>query len=215
MQHQIITMLEMQDAMNAKVHADWKAQGFEWYRAIWVECAELMDHYGWKWWKKQQPDRDQVILELIDIWHFGLSVLLSNANDPKDIASQIAEQMSTQREPMEFRLSLECFTQDVLTNKHFSVSLFSQLMVDIGLSFDQLYTNYVGKNVLNLFRQNHGYKEGSYIKVWNGKEDNEHLVTILSTLDIKSADFKNQVYKALSEAYPESIDLDQTIDLIG
>ena len=56
MQTQIQTMLELQNAMNAKVHADWREQGFEWYRAIWVECAELMDHYGWKWWKKQSPD---------------------------------------------------------------------------------------------------------------------------------------------------------------
>ena len=38
-------MLELQDSMNSKVSADWRAQGFEWYRAIWVECAELLDHH--------------------------------------------------------------------------------------------------------------------------------------------------------------------------
>ena len=43
------TMLEMQEQMNQKVNADWRQQNYEWYRAIWVECAELMDHYGWKW----------------------------------------------------------------------------------------------------------------------------------------------------------------------
>ena len=46
------TMLEMQEQMNQKVNADWRQQNYEWYRAIWVECAELMDHYGWKWWNK-------------------------------------------------------------------------------------------------------------------------------------------------------------------
>ena len=35
-----------------------------------------MDHYGWKWWKKQSPDTEQVKLELVDIWHFGLSQLI-------------------------------------------------------------------------------------------------------------------------------------------
>jgi hypothetical protein len=35
-----------------------------------------------------------------------------------------------------------------------------------------LYRLYVGKNILNQFRQDHGYKEGSYIKIWNGVEDN-------------------------------------------
>ena len=56
MRTQIQVMLDLQDAMNKKVHPDWQQQGFEWYRAIWIECAELMDHYGWKWWKKQNPD---------------------------------------------------------------------------------------------------------------------------------------------------------------
>jgi len=74
MRQQIITMLELQEAMNSKVNAEWRQANYEWYRAIWVECAELMDHYGWKWWKKQSLDTDQVVLELIDIWHFGLSI---------------------------------------------------------------------------------------------------------------------------------------------
>ena len=38
---------------------------------------------------------------------------------------------------------------------------------------------YIGKNCLNQFRQDNGYKEGHYIKVWNGKEDNVVMVEIL------------------------------------
>ena len=34
------------------------------------ECSELLDHYGWKWWKHQATDLDQVKLEIVDIWHF-------------------------------------------------------------------------------------------------------------------------------------------------
>jgi dimeric dUTPase (all-alpha-NTP-PPase superfamily) len=67
-------MLELQNAMNTRVHNEWRDQGFEWYRAIWIESAELMDHYGWKWWKHQKPDVEQVKLELIEIWHFGLTL---------------------------------------------------------------------------------------------------------------------------------------------
>ena len=52
MKQQIATMLELQDSMNAKVNKEWREQNFEWYRAIWIECAELLDHHGWKWWKK-------------------------------------------------------------------------------------------------------------------------------------------------------------------
>lgn len=39
----LVVMLEMQNAMNTKVHEQWSNQGFEWYRAIWVECAEMLN----------------------------------------------------------------------------------------------------------------------------------------------------------------------------
>ena len=42
----------------------------------------------------------------------------------------------------------------------------------LNLSFEELYSLYIGKNVLNQFRQDNGYKEGTYIKMWNGEEDN-------------------------------------------
>ena len=67
MEQQIITMLELQDEMNEKVHSEWRKQNFAWYLAIWIESAELMDHYGWKWWKKQSPDKHQITLELVGV----------------------------------------------------------------------------------------------------------------------------------------------------
>ena len=78
LREKIKEMLDLQNKINEKVHPHWREQNFEWYRAIWVECAELLDHYGWKWWKKQSPNQAQIELELVDIWHFGLSILLSN-----------------------------------------------------------------------------------------------------------------------------------------
>jgi hypothetical protein len=49
--------------------------------------------------------------------------------------------------------------------------------------FDDLYRSYVAKNVLNMFRQDHGYKRGDYIKVWDGQEDNEVLAELITSLD--------------------------------
>ncbi|MFT5003176.1 MAG: hypothetical protein ACI952_001524, partial [Flavobacteriales bacterium] len=60
----ISQMLIMQDAMNSRVSETWRDNGYEWYRAIWVECAEMLDHHGWKWWKHQEIDIAQVQLEL-------------------------------------------------------------------------------------------------------------------------------------------------------
>lgn len=194
-------MLEMQESMNRHVHPEWDSQGFAWYRAIWTECAEMMEHYGWKWWKKQSPDADQVSLELIDIWHFGLSILLVEQRDADHIEAQLVAGLD-ESPAAEFREALEAFTLDVLQTRSFDLTRFAHLMTLSGLSFDELYRRYVGKNMLNRFRQDNGYKEGSYIKVWNGLEDNEVLIQVLSSTDTNTEDFANRVYAQLAHHYP-------------
>jgi hypothetical protein len=82
------------------------------------------------------------------------------------------------------------------------VTLFANLMFAVDMSFDELYRHYVGKNVLNFFRQDHGYKAGTYVKVWDGREDNEHLTEVLATVEIDAEDFPDQVYAALASRYP-------------
>ena len=202
MQTQLQVMLELQEAMNARVNADWREKGFEWYRAIWIECAELMDHYGWKWWKKQTPDIEQVKLELIDIWHFGLSILLIKDVSATDIDAQLVSALR-QAPTQDFHNTLEAFAADTLVNKDFSIEKFALLMQVTNMSLTDLYAGYVGKNVLNFFRQDHGYKDGSYQKVWNGLEDNEHLVEVVQTIDTNAADFKELLYAALSARYTQ------------
>jgi dimeric dUTPase (all-alpha-NTP-PPase superfamily) len=199
---QIKIMLDLQDSMNTKVNANWQTQGYEWYRAIWVECAELLDHYGWKWWKKQSPDTEQVALELIDIWHFGLSILLQSGTKPELIVAQIQHQLVIATDEQDFRLDLEKFVAATLTDRQFHINLFGRLMAGIDMSFDQLYRGYVGKNVLNFFRQDHGYKDGSYRKHWHdGREDNEHLVEAVLSLDTTKLAFKDELYAALKTRY--------------
>src|SRR5690606_18070671 len=162
MKQQILTMLDLQDTMNSKVNADWRGQNFSWYRAIWIECAELMEHHGWKWWKKQNPDMDQVKLELVDIWHFGLSILLLKGESREQIASQVESQIQLAPPVSHFAEDLEVFTLATLQSRDFDVALFARLMAGIDLSFDELYSRYVGKNVLNMFRQDQGYQQGTY-----------------------------------------------------
>jgi len=201
MKQQIMTMLDLQDAMNSKVNENWAQQGFAWYRAIWIECAELLDHHGWKWWKKQTPDTDQVKLELVDIWHFGLSILLLEADNRDGLVRDIEQQVVKANPSGNFPEDLEAFTLATLETKGFDVPGFATLMAGIDLSFDELYTRYVGKNVLNFFRQDHGYQDGSYRKQWGGKEDNEHLVEVVAELDHSSAGFKDDLYQALEQRY--------------
>jgi dimeric dUTPase (all-alpha-NTP-PPase superfamily) len=200
----LINMLTMQNSMNTRVHEHWIDQNFEWYRAAWIECGELIEHHGYKWWKKQVPDLPQVQLEVIDIWHFGLSALFGDDKSIEQIASEIEEELTNYTPSGAGVLeSTEELAQYCLQTKGFSPSRFWDLMLASELDFDSLYTAYVGKNVLNFFRQDHGYKEGTYVKNWAGREDNEHLVDLVAPLDKSADDFADQVYVALKARYQE------------
>lgn len=206
MKQALVNMLTMQHNMNTRVHENWISQNFEWYRAAWIECGELIEHYGYKWWKKHEPDMEQVRLEVIDIWHFGMSALFRDGKSIDQLATEIADELAGHqptgagvREATE-ELALYC-----LQTKSFSPSRFWDLMLASGLDFDSLYSAYVGKNVLNFFRQDHGYKEGSYIKNWAGREDNEHLVDLVAALDKDAENFADQVYEALEGRYREIV----------
>ena len=193
LREKIKEMLDLQNKINEKVHPHWREQNFEWYRAIWVECAELLDHYGWKWWKKQSPNQAQIELELVDIWHFGLSILLSNYDIEKSI-SLIAEGMLDQRGSGKCRENLEDFTSNTLQTRSFDLKRFNQVMNDVGLTFEKLYVGYISKNVLNSFRQDKGYQAGTYIKDWGGIEDNEYIIRLASKMDPKSEIFSSELY---------------------
>ncbi len=206
MRQALENMLVMQDRMNSRVHENWQAQDFEWYRAIWTECAELIEHYGYKWWKKQEADMEQVRLEVIDIWHFGLSALFGNGKSIETIAGEIeAELANFHASNLGVREATEALALHALDTRGFSPSRFWQLMQASGLDFDALHCAYVGKNVLNFFRQDHGYKSGTYTKIWGGREDNEHLAELVLALDKNADDFSAQVYEALKKRYQDTV----------
>jgi dimeric dUTPase (all-alpha-NTP-PPase superfamily) len=201
MKNKIIKMLELQDAMNSRINPEWRQAGNEWYRAIWIECAEMLDHYGWKWWKHQEPDMEQVILEIVDIWHFILSDLLETSSNTDDVASNIETIMQSSCETSDIPAAIETLAGNTLSHRHADVEAFVQLMLAAGLSLDDLYRGYIGKNVLNFFRQDHGYKQGTYQKLWGGREDNEYLVETVSSLDADSSSFQQDLYDALKSHY--------------
>jgi len=200
----LVNMLTMQHNMNTRVHENWAEQHFEWYRAAWIECGELIDHYGYKWWKKQVPEMAQVKLEIIDIWHFGMSALFVEGKSIDQIAGEIAGELDSYKPSGTGVLeATEALALHSLETKSFSPSCFWDLLLAAEMDFEELYSAYVGKNVLNFFRQDHGYKDGTYIKNWQGREDNEHLVELVAPLDKGAEDFADQVYQALEGRYQD------------
>ena len=170
-------------------------------------CMSQKDHYGWKWWKSQEHELEQIKLELIDIWHFGLSAeLIRHGGDIHKAAdAMLAEIIDYQDNPEaieDFKSGVDSLAMHVLNDHTLYVPVFLMLLSDVNTSFDDLHRIYVGKNVLNRFRQDHGYKDGSYRKQWQGREDNEHLSEIVASLDSDTPDFQDQIYTGLKARYP-------------
>lgn len=181
---QLASQLALQQTMNATVNPDWLKAGYAWHRAIMVEAVEALDHYGWKWWKKAVPDVAQVQIELVDIWHFVLSSTLVGTSGNVDWAVDSllgrfggtpSRYLGGEATPALFDL-LVC---DAAAGQ-FNANVFDALMRRLEFSWGQLHSMYTAKNVLNIFRQAHGYKQGTYVKEWFGKEDNVVLADLLA-----------------------------------
>ena len=194
-------MIQLQDAMNIKIDIDWVDKNREWYRAIWIECGELMEHFGgWKWWKKGDKDLGQILLELVDIWHFGLSSIISQQRSNQQATEKILKLWDDSNSNDKFYESVEKLALTALLKKEFSVSAFKSAVISSCFTFEDVYKGYIGKNILNHFRQENGYKNGTYIKIWNGLEDNVVLFEIQRTISIDQ-NFKVNLYKSLEAQY--------------
>ncbi len=210
---QLVSMLEMQDGMNKKVNPDWVAANNNWHRAIQVEAVEAIEHHGWKWWKKQNCDMAQLRMELVDIWHFILSTVIQNTRGSirfstiEMISELNLSQKSVQFDNQYYILAKMTLLEklDLLVGlsaaKRTSLALFDSLLSDCGMSWVELFKQYTGKNVLNVFRQDYGYKAGTYIKIWNGREDNEHLVEVLDIIDLSANNVHDELYQTLKSRY--------------
>lgn len=202
----LTVMLTMQSALNSRIHPRWYAQGYCWTDAIMVEAVEALEHYGWKWWKKQEPDLAQVKIELVDIWHFALSIHLERSSNDIDttvnsLMNHIDQWARSADESADIREGLRGIAcSAALQRGYFDGPSFVNVMSNAGLSWDELYTTYVAKNVLNSFRQDHGYRDGTYLKVWDGKEDNVVLERLMSVHPDATPE---GLYSLLADMYDE------------
>ncbi len=216
-------MLTMQANLNEMTNGtDWrtgvtqKGKVIDWRRCIVMETAELIDSYPWKHWKAVDvpTDIENVRVELVDIWHFLLSLALENfkQEDALDILLKVIAENETDAAQKKQNLSVieqvqihESMMQLALSKQTVDPTYLQSLTVKFlascevaELSLQRLYEIYIAKNVLNKFRQDHGYKEGTYIKEWNGKEDNVVMFEIIASLQVFTAE---ELYAGLKTAY--------------
>jgi len=221
----ILLMFQLQNQLNCATNGDDWTKGvtkngktINWRRCIYMECAEMVDSFSWKHWKAidAQPDWDNHQIEVVDVWHFIMSLGIENYSQTlrggvEDLAINVAELEGFSK----IDVSEETFaSQDEVIGKVESlirlaisegdlelekmISEFFELVNMSGLNLESLYRLYVGKNILNQFRQDNGYKEGSYIKIWAGEEDN----VVMKRIWEENGDIKPDVlYKELAKLY--------------
>ncbi len=208
---------ELNDSTNGK---NWElgqnkyGKDINWLRCIHMEVAELIDSTPWKHWKNinAAPDMNNIHVELVDIWHFLMSYILQETNVPKAVSLvnthciyEAVEDidvklMVKESEKLSYiSLAIETGNMPSFSGIERFIDQFFRCCKISGLSFTWLQKLYIGKNCLNKFRQDHGYKEGTYIKVWNGNEDNVVMVSILE--DMENVSF-TELYSKLEENYP-------------
>jgi len=222
--NRIVQMLELQQTLNDETNGlNWEegvtknGKKIDWRRCIYLEGAELVESYPWKHWKNidASPDYDNIKIEIVDIWHFVMSEALrlykvENLGSIEDIATMVANmnefenfkafQKSEKLDPYAEIELVEEMIKTLFCNRDINqlVIAFLTMSSKLNLKLPELYELYIGKNILNKFRQNHGYKEGSYVKIWSGREDNVVMQEILT----KQSDITPEaLYEALEEAY--------------
>jgi len=171
-----------------------------WKRCIVMESAELIDSFSWKHWKNIAGgiDLENIRIEMVDIWHFVMSYILrfhtpeeaaklalatmkeSGVRLPATWSEADNARIETLLEPFENLMALALIKTDDPAYREELLEQFWECVDAVGMDFDALYRLYIGKNALNQFRQTHGYKEGTYKKVWHGKEDNVVMQEILA-----------------------------------
>jgi len=218
----VLTMLQLQQQLNDNTNGkEWERgltkQGkvINWRRCIYLEAAELVESYPWKHWKNinASVDRENVKVELVDIWHFVMSeVLRVNYLEDKKPLNKLAQQIEDAIKDINIEQESNYYKEieaieELITKLFCNFELidftksFFELCYKLGLDFDNLYSLYIGKNILNIFRQDNGYKDGSYIKVWSGKEDNVVMQEILSSNPNITP---QELYSNLKQKYKEA-----------
>lgn len=219
--YRIEGMLTIQEGLNSKSFSTtWLEKGateeFDYAMAAGDEAHEYARSIPFEWWKKNAPDRQNQVTEIVDAWHFVMSQLII------DHSGNVGQAYTEARE------SYYAWDQHVgLVSPKKATKLFVAAMYLHGsqfpapcsymhafwawcaaaeVGFDLLYARYIAKATLNKFRVENGYKVGKYDKIWSIEDDREEDNFFLARwvdqeLSIGRVPNAEEVADFLNEAY--------------
>lgn len=125
---------------------------------------------------------------------FSLAVNISNLY----LAARVSSSLMMHPDRL---ASLSSLTLGVLKNS-LLLYMVNNDITDAKVAIDSIYKNYLVKNVLNSFRKNNGYEQGTYKKIWDGEEDNDVAFRIAAAAtEIAPEDLEAYLIDNLTEIY--------------
>ena len=158
MNEKIKEMLEMQKALDdyiTKNNGITKIEKSRLQMALIDEIGELTHELkgDWCWWKKTQKpvDRNKVLEELVDVWHFTLSYhnhfdgVLLDWIDEEYIEHNI------------YNIDTHHIIYYLILDDYYKLYRCVELTYKLGFEIDDVYKAYIEKNKENYERQKRGY----------------------------------------------------------
>lgn len=194
-------MLKMQNDLNTAIDANWKLKENDYQLAITVELGELIDHVGYKWWKKQETNLFQCKLEVVDVFHFYLCDTLMLGIESSGIKRFEGEIIKPNIDKENKNQVIKKLINKSSSNSFSHNEMFE--LMNMFMTYEELYDMYISKNVLNNFRNKNGYKEGTYNKLWDGEEDNSFLERVIteSSIDKSAINYPEVMFDTLQRRY--------------
>lgn len=168
----ITKMLEMQKELDRDIldahkmqYSDISMNQYE--RALLDEIGELNHELkaSWCWWKKTQKpiDNDKVLEELVDVWHFVLSLFNKEFEKYKSVI-RIEEYLKNVFSKVDnsygyvedYTISYIC-TLIITSGVDYKLIYLKHLSRILGFTIDDIYKMYIEKNRINHERVEKGY----------------------------------------------------------
>jgi len=188
--------VELQKSFNNSIVPDWQSdknhKKYDYWMAVLDETVEVLGSRHWKWWKNStkmgEVDWDNIKVELIDIFHFLLSIAIQQ-NVEHILFSQLVNlEMTKDEAPIEIRSDkfFEEFWSEFLMGVQMKILPITcikliEFWYKAGGNAEELFMEYRIKAALNNIRQEFGYgAANTYEKMWfdpnTGKKVEDNVI---------------------------------------
>lgn len=206
-------LFNMQKRINNEVDPQWLLKKYSWKVAILVEMVEGIDSTSWKWWKSSTNDWLNFETEMIDGLFFTIAKIIELKQEESAKIFFFNYMMQDKNTPMQpvvrddelakklVKEISEDFLRIIALDHYMAIiPAWFKIWNMLGNDTTEVFKRYKLKFVLNMFRQQNGYNNKTYIKMWNGVEDNKVAIRLAEDIAYDE-NYEENLKEALTKEY--------------